>query len=226
MEVCQSSAPPQLGGRGQGGAVRLHWAPKPWRRPRARPPRKPSGGGGGGQRAIDGCPQMHRTLCGLPWGSLQLLQSLSPAGLSPPWLGSVPRSRGGTGTARLGHQQPGTPGGPSPISWGHSAPEHPPSARCASISAPPASLGPARENTVVSFYSCPAIIFSQLRITLAKPSGCSYCFKQGFSFTPAPANSPCASPDAGTGHLPPKKSITRPCPPSFPQHGGPQRSLP
>lgn len=121
---------------------------------------------------------------------------------------------------------PGHPVAPAPSLRVIQPPSTPPSARCASISAPPASLGPARENTVVSFYSCPAIIFSQLRITLAKPSGCLYCFKQGLPFSPAPANSSCASPYAGTRHLPPPKSIPRPCPHPFPSTGGPRGAPP
>lgn len=53
-------------------------------------------------------------------------------------------------------------------------------------SGPPVSPGPAQENAVVSFYSCPAIIFSQLRTTLAKLAGSFYCFRQGFPFSPRP----------------------------------------
>lgn len=216
LAKAQHHGTPQLGGRGQGEVVQLHRAPKPRRRPRARPPRLPSGGGGGGQRAIDGhgCPQTHRTLCSLPWGSLQLLQSLSPAGVSPPHGSDLsPRAEEALGALSLNAISPGYPVAPAPSLRVIRPPSTPPAHSVrASISAPPASLGPARENTVVSFYSCPAIIFSQLRITLAKPSGCLYCFKQGFPFSPAPANSSCASCYAGAGHLPLQKSITLPCP--------------
>lgn len=55
-----------------------------------------------------------------------------------------------------------------------------------SIFSPPVSPGPAQENAVVSFYSCPAIIFSQLRITLAKSLSSFYCFRQGFPHSPSP----------------------------------------
>lgn len=76
---------------------------------------------------------------------------------------------------------PGTGGPSSPIS------QEVPSSPCPpSVSGPPVSLGPAQENAVVSFYSCPAIIFSQLGITLAKLSGSFYCFRPGFPFSPSP----------------------------------------
>lgn len=226
MEACQSSAPPQLGGRGQGEAVRLHWAPKPWRQPRARPPRQPSGGGGGGQRAIDGCPQMHRTLCGLPRGSLQLLQSLSPAGLSPPWLGSVPRSRGGTGTARLGHQQPGTPGGPSPISQGHSAPEHPPQRTlcqhlCSSCFPGPS---PGKHRRLLLFLPSNNIFPAQNNI--GKAVGLLILFQARLALLPSPGKFLLRL--ALRWHRAPSPSKKHPpaMPPSFPQHGGPPRSPP
>lgn len=62
-----------------------------------------------------------------------------------------------------------------------------PSSPCPlSILGPSVSPGPAQENAVVSFYSCPAIIFSQLRITLAKSLSSLYCFRQDFPHSPSP----------------------------------------
>lgn len=93
---------------------------------------------------------------------------------------AAPRSLGRT-LCLQAELAPGTKGPSSPISPGV------PSSLCPlNISGPPVSPGSAQENAVVSFYSCPAIIFSQLRITLAKSSGSFYCFRQGFPFSPSP----------------------------------------
>lgn len=53
-------------------------------------------------------------------------------------------------------------------------------------SGPPVSPSPAQENAFISFYSCPAIIFSQLKTTLVKSAGSFYCFRRGFPFSPRP----------------------------------------
>lgn len=66
-----------------------------------------------------------------PGGACSCCSPCPQPGCPPPWLGSVPTSRGGTGSTQLECHQPGIPGGPSPISPGHSAPKHPPSTHCA-----------------------------------------------------------------------------------------------
>lgn len=70
--------------------------------------------------------------------------------------------------------------------WGSLHPVWHPPPRVLQAPGPPIWPGPAQENAVVSFYSCPAIIFSQFKTTLAKSAGSFYCFRQGFPFSPRP----------------------------------------
>lgn len=84
------------------------------------------------------------------------------------------------------------PSSPGRFDTRHQGPLHPLSHGGPLLPLPSQHLGsfvspsPAQENAVVSFYSCPAIIFSQLRITLAKSLSSFYCFRQDFPHSPSP----------------------------------------